>query len=173
MNRVLGMKYLIIKIFFFIMILNLISCDSSTINNGKIYWEGDNLYIEIFHPTYGIVGFNKIGWRGAEPDEILDNVLKQLKRNHSFSNANIWVRFKYDNKNKYGDDVYDYKDYYLTQIPLYEAKKYKNSKYLDKNYHIKDLIIQAAFGDLNEDQEINTLKNRKSNYGIDPLDFKY
>lgn len=144
MKRIFSLLKFILPI---ISILLLGSCgDNKNQTNSNLYWEGNNLYVDMAYPTSSMVSLGKIEWK-TSPLDVLEDIYKELKETKRSGEVAIKVRFENNTTDKYGNVIEGYNEYQIATIPISEAKKYRDSKHLDNYYKITTNIYKAANGD--------------------------
>lgn len=151
---------IIIAVFF-----GISSCDK---NNKKdkdysTYLQDNNLCITMPHPTMGVVQPGLIDWRGIHLNDIYEELFEKLVKSNNTGEIYIWVRFEQPFTDKYGNGTMTYDDHMIAIVPMDEAVKYRNGKYLAESYCLSENIKKAAFGDYEEAiKEYNTFNNKNS-----------
>ncbi len=103
----------------------------------KVYWSGNNLYMEMQRPTVGVVGINQIDWGDVRLSEVMEDVLKAVKEKDSYSSEfHLYARLTCNPKDKYGNSTERQDDYLVETIEFAEAKKYQTAQSFNGNYGI-------------------------------------
>ncbi|WP_305156448.1 hypothetical protein [uncultured Muribaculum sp.] len=133
-----------------LLLLSISSCTLTQSHNDKpysIYWEENNLCVEMPHPTMGIVTPGLANWRGVDLDNVVEDIYNECLKTHKSGDIVVWARFENPQTDKYGNETKAYDESEIVTIPLEEAKKYKSGKFLDAEYQIKQNFYNAAFGE--------------------------
>ena len=130
-----------------LVVMAVVSCDSCS-KKEKAYslsLEGNNLYITMPHPTFGIVQLGKADWRGVSLSEVVEDVYQTILDSSITGECNLFVRFIIEDTDKYGNKTETFEEHQLLSLPVDEVRKYQSSMYLDANYQIRDIISAKAF----------------------------
>lgn len=124
----------------------LVACNSEQSDKSyTLELNGNDIYITMPHPTMGIIGINEVDWRGVQLSDVIEDVYQTILANSIYGECNLYVRFIIEETDKYGNKTENYDEHKILSLPIEEVKKYKGSKYLNKNYKISEKIYDAAF----------------------------
>lgn len=133
----------------------------------SIYWQENNLCVEMPHPTMGIVTPGLADWRGVDLDNVVEDIYNECLKTHKSGDIVVWVRFENPQTDKYGNETMAYDDFEIATIPLEEAKKYKSGKFLDAEYKLTKGIHKAAFGSTDNADDYDEWLKSQSNWATD------
>jgi hypothetical protein len=105
--------------------------------------QGKNITLLIDRPSVGIVGFNQ--WYWPNLDNALNDLYSQFKYHNpyvtKYDSYSIYVRLRVKEKDKYGNEYYQYEDsHLLVQVPGDEIEKYQNVGYMDSSLGLSSKI---------------------------------
>lgn len=137
--------------FSLILLLWLSSCAFQQESKDKaytFYWQENSLFVEMPHPTMGIVTPGLADWRGVDLDNVVEDIYNECLKTLKSGDITVFVGFENPQTDKYGNVTMAYEYFQIVTIPLEEAKKYKSGKFLDAEYQIKQTFYNAAFGQI-------------------------
>lgn len=113
----------------------------------ELVLDQDKLYIDMPRPSRVAYTEYDIDWHGLEIEDIVADIFDVLKSKNSTSDyVDVLVRVNYIKTDKYGNESFAYNEKSIGIWRISEIKKYKNSFFFNKRYHVDTNIKDAALG---------------------------